>query len=153
MDTRNAPGDPAASASELRERAAEYDAFAELGPRYRQLAADLRRRAAQLLDPSAGPHEPPADTPPETPAAPLMPRTREQVLAAWRLVIGMVTARRAGIDEDGAALLGDIDPRHALHAAISAVVSLLSAMDPAVAQSIVEHWALNAASASAASNG
>jgi hypothetical protein len=152
MNTRDAPRDPAVWAAELREQADDYDRFAGrvgavLGPEYVALAAELRRRAERLLNPHAEPQEPPVDLAAPPSPDPLQPQSREQALAAWQAVLRLVTARRSGLDTDGANLL-EVDPRHVVWAAVAGLSVLLDACDPSAAQAIMEGWGLNAAVAS-----
>lgn len=133
------------NAAELIVQAAQYERFAEmagdvLAPGYRRLAADLCRRAADLMDPHG-----PSDARPAPQPASLKPRDPRATGEAARAFVELLTARRSGIDDDGAQLLGTRDPRPVLWVAVTAMTSVMNAVSDESAQALIANWGLTSA--------
>lgn len=146
-DTAADADDPLAAslAAELRAQADGYDDFARragatLAAAYRDLAAELRRRAETLTGRATGAGTA-ANGGLDDDAARITPHTREDLIAAWRVFLAMLNARRFEVDMDGGSLLDDQDPRAVLWVAVGAVERLLGTLPPDVAKAIVDSWA------------
>lgn len=98
----------------------------------RQWGADAAQQAAHVAQ------RQPAEDTVAWPA--LAPDAPEQFHDAWTLVLDTLTSLRAGLPFDDAAQLDGHDARHVAFAAVNALHTLLRAIDPNVAQQILDEW-------------
>ncbi|HZU54834.1 MAG TPA: hypothetical protein VFA06_03090 [Actinocrinis sp.] len=129
----------------LLRQAADYDEFGDkvggdLGPHYKDLARALRCRVAVLLGPYGL-----AAARKAQPAASLKPRDSREIGEAARAYVELLTARREGIDDDGARLLAGRDPGPVLWVAVTAMTSLLNKVSEESAQDLMSRWGVTAA--------
>lgn len=115
----------------------------ELEPRdvdeyLRQWGADAAQQAAYVAQQQAA--EPPQSATDPIALHVLAPATPEQFHDAWAVVLDALTALRTGLPFDEPAQLDGHDVRHVAFAAVNALHTLLRAIDPNVAQQILDEW-------------